>query len=70
MKPEVAELLDVKAHFKAYDYREAQMREERLAKEKRDLAESKTQLGAVKRVMERIDSQSVGGDSIKPRWKT
>ena len=42
MKPEVAELLDVKAHFKAYDYREAQMREERLAKEKRDLAESKT----------------------------
>ena len=39
MKPELAALLDVKAHFKTYDYREAQIREEKLAKEKRDLAE-------------------------------
>ena len=42
MKPEVASGLDLKTHFKAFDYREAQMEKERLEKERRDLAELKT----------------------------
>ena len=42
MKPEIANLLDLKTHFKAFDYREQQMMEERQKELARELAESKT----------------------------
>ena len=42
MKPEVAAALDLKTHFKTFDYREAQIQKERAEKERRDIAESKT----------------------------
>ena len=42
MKPEVANALDLKTHFKTFDYREAQIQKERAEKQRRDFAESKT----------------------------
>ena len=42
MRPEVAATVDLKTHFKTFDYREAQIQKERAEKERRDLAESKT----------------------------
>ena len=40
MKPEVAAALDLKTHFKTFDYREAQIQKERAEKERRDLQSS------------------------------
>ena len=47
------------------------MMEERQKELARELVESKTQVGAVKRLIERVSSQSVGVDNqIRKRVKT
>ena len=47
------------------------MMEERQKELARELAESKTQVGAVKRLIERVSSQSVGVDNqIRKKAKT
>ena len=70
MKPEVASALNLKTHFKAFDYREQQMMIERQKELERLEAESKTQVGAVKRLLVRVSSLSVGAEPIKRRAKT
>ena len=71
MRPDVANAFNLKTHFKAFDYREQQIMEERQKELARELVESKTQVGAVKRLIERVSSQSVGVDNqIRKRVKT
>ena len=71
MRPEIAGTLNFKTHFKAFDYREQQMIKERKKEQERIEAESKTQVGAVKRLIQRVSSLSVGGEPIvKKRSKT
>lgn len=61
--PEVAGKL--KEHFKLYDPREAAMQEEIQHLRRRNVAEGGTQLAAVKRLIQRVSSLSVGEPQIK-----
>lgn len=67
IKPEVLNKLDIKSHFKAFDYREEANRIEREKEQRKEAAESKTQVGAVKRLIQRVSSLSVGDQALRAR---